>query len=55
MNHLDKEETTNSYTTGGGFFAECLRHSAKADIHSASALGKGRYTLGKAFAECYTR
>jgi len=34
-------------TTGGGFFAECLRHSAKADIHSAKPLpsvilGKGR-------------
>ena len=34
-------------TTGGGFFAECLRHSAKADIHSANplpsvTLGKGR-------------
>ena len=34
-------------TTGGGFFAECLRHSAKADIHSAKplpsvTLGKGR-------------
>ena len=34
-------------TTGGGFFAECLRHSAKADIHSTKylpsvTLGKGR-------------
>jgi len=34
-------------TTGRGFFAECLRHSAKADIHSAKplpsvTLGKGR-------------
>ena len=34
-------------TTGGGFFAECLRHSTKADIHSAKplpsvTLGKGR-------------
>ena len=25
-------------TTGGGFFVECLRHSAKADIHSAKPL-----------------
>ena len=25
-------------TTGGGFFAECLRHSAKADIYSAKPL-----------------
>ena len=35
------------FTTGGGFFVECLRHSAKADIHSAKplpsvTLGKGR-------------
>ena len=42
-----------STTTGGGFFAECLRHSTKADIHSAKPLPS--VTLGKAFAECYTR
>ena len=35
------------FTTRGGFFAECLRHSAKADIHSTKpllsvTLGKGR-------------
>ena len=25
-------------TTGGGFFAECLRHSAKAKLHLAKPL-----------------
>ena len=48
-------------TTGFSFFAECLRHSAKADIHSAKPLPSVSYTrqmvlgkqiIGKAFAEC---
>jgi len=35
------------FTTGFSFFVECLRHSAKADIHSTKplpsvTLGKGR-------------
>jgi hypothetical protein len=58
----------SSVTTGIAFFAECLRHSAKAILHSAKALpsvtlgkefiGKGFFaecffrTLGKDFAEC---
>jgi hypothetical protein len=56
------------YTTGIAFFAECLRHSAKAILHSAKPLpsvtlgkyfiGKGFFaeyffrTIGKHFAEC---
>jgi hypothetical protein len=56
------------FTTGIAFFAECLRHSAKAILHSAKALpsvtlgkehsAKGSLpsaffrTLGKDFAEC---
>ena len=32
-------------TTGFNFFAQCLRHSAKADIHSTKALSS--VTLGK--------
>jgi hypothetical protein len=40
-------------TTGIAFFAECLRHSAKAILHSAKPLP--RVTLGKAFAESNTR
>jgi hypothetical protein len=46
-------------TTEIAFFAECLRHSAKAILHSAKALPSG--TLGKYFidkwffAECFFR
>jgi hypothetical protein len=40
-------------TTRITFFAECLRHSAKAILHSAKPLPS--VTLGKAFAECNTR
>jgi hypothetical protein len=46
-------------TTGIAFFAECLRHSAKAILHSAKiSSAKGSLpsaffrTLGKDFAEC---
>jgi hypothetical protein len=35
------------YTTGIAFFAECLRHSAKAILHSAKALPS--VTLGKEY------
>jgi hypothetical protein len=40
--YLGKSPT---YTTGIAFFAECLRHSAKAILHSAKALPS--VTLGK--------
>jgi hypothetical protein len=51
-------------TTGIAFFAECLRHSAKAILHTRQRtlgkdfIGKGFFaecffrTLGKDFAEC---
>jgi hypothetical protein len=46
-------------TTGIAFFAECLRHSAKAILHSAKALPSvtlGKYFIGKGFfAECFFR
>jgi hypothetical protein len=44
-------------TTGIAFFAECLRHSAKAILHSAKALPSvtlGKDFIGKElFAECF--
>jgi hypothetical protein len=44
-------------TTGIAFFAECLRHSAKAILHSAKALPSvtlGKDFIGKGFfAECF--
>jgi len=44
-------------TTGGGFFVECLGHSAKTDIHSAKPLPSvralGKQLIGKdLFVEC---
>ena len=36
-------------TTGDGFFAGCLRHSAKADIHSAKPLPRQNLCRGKQF------
>jgi hypothetical protein len=44
-------------TTGIAFFAECLRHSAKAILHSAKPLPSvtlGKNFIGKGFfAECF--
>jgi 5-formaminoimidazole-4-carboxamide-1-beta-D-ribofuranosyl 5'-monophosphate synthetase len=40
------------YTTGIAFFAECLRHSAKAILHSAKPLPSvtlDKYFIGKGF------
>jgi hypothetical protein len=45
--------TPEATTTGIAFFAECLRHSAKAILHSTKTLSS--VTLGKDFVECNTR
>jgi hypothetical protein len=46
-------------TTGIAFFAECLRHSAKVNLHSAKPLSSvtlGKYFIGKwFFAEYFFR
>jgi hypothetical protein len=45
-------EFVEGLTTGIAFFAECLRHSAKAILHSAKPLPSvtlGKYFIGKGF------
>jgi hypothetical protein len=45
FNHREEFKVVIPFTTGHSSFAECLRHSAKASLHSAKALPS--VTLGK--------